>query len=111
MSLVARRSLVVSTAILGFMFGPVAMAQQTGPDYLPIVLETAGPATTAVVEKGDHLWSISAAHLADRLTRAPNAAEVTPYWREVIEVNKDRLRSGDPDLIFPGETVVLPDSG
>jgi len=109
MSLVARRSLVVSTAILGLMFGPVAMAQQTGPDYLPIVLATEGPAT-AVVEKGDHLWSISAAHLADRLTRAPSSAEVTPYWREVIEVNRDRLRSGDPDLIFPGETVVLPDS-
>ncbi|HET7846780.1 MAG TPA: hypothetical protein VFL72_04750 [Acidimicrobiia bacterium] len=110
MSLFARRSLVVSTAILGFMFGPVAMAQQTGPDYLPIVLETGGPAT-AVVEKGDHLWSISAAHLADRLTHAPSSAEITPYWREVIEVNRDRLRSGDPDLIFPGETVVLPESG
>jgi nucleoid-associated protein YgaU len=111
MSLVARRSLVVSTAILGFMFGPVAMAQQTGPpSYLPIVLDTEGPATT-VVEKGDHLWSISASHLEDRLTRAPNAAEITPYWREVIEVNQERLRSGDPDLIFPGETVVLPDSG
>jgi nucleoid-associated protein YgaU len=111
MSLIARRSLVMSTAILGFVFGPVAMAQQAGPpDYLPIVLETGAP-TTAVVEKGDHLWGISASHLEERLTRAPNPAEITPYWREVIEVNRDRLRSGDPDLIFPGETVVLPESG
>lgn len=111
MSLVSRRSLVVSTALLGFMLGPVAMAQQAGPpDYLPIVLETQGPATE-VVEKGDHLWGISASHLEGQLTRAPNPAEVTPYWRDVIEVNRDRLRSGDPDLIFPGETVVLPESG
>lgn len=110
MSLLARRSLLVSTAILGFMFGPVAMAQQAGPpNYLPIVLATKGPATT-VVETGDHLWSISASHLEDRLARVPKAAEVTPYWRKVIEVNRDRLRSGDPDLIFPGETVVLPES-
>jgi hypothetical protein len=28
---------------------------------------------------------------------------------EVVEANRERLRSGDPDLIYPGETVVLPD--
>lgn len=111
MSLVARRALAVSTAILGFVFGPAALAQRARPpDYLPIAFETSGPATV-VVEKGDHLWSISASHLEDRLTHAPSAAEITPYWREVIEANTDRLRSGDPDLIFPGETVVLPESG
>jgi nucleoid-associated protein YgaU len=110
-SLLSRRSLVVSTALLGFMLEPVAMAQQAGPpNYLPIVLEAQGPAT-AVVEKGDHLWGISASHLGEQLTRVPNPAEVTAYWREVVEVNRDRLRSGHPDLIFPGETVVLPESG
>jgi len=110
-SLVARRAVVLSTAIVGFTFGPMALAQQTGPPrYLPIALETNGPATV-VVEKGDHLWSISAAHLAGRLSQSPSAAEITPYWRQVIEENRSRLRSGDPDLIYPGETVVLPESG
>jgi nucleoid-associated protein YgaU len=26
----------------------------------------------------------------------------------VIEANRDRLRSGDPDLIYPGEEIILP---
>lgn len=111
MSLVARPVLVVSIAILCFTFDPVAMAQQAGtPVYLPIAIEADGTASV-VVEKGDHLWSISSAQLEERLTRPPSAAEITPYWREVVEVNEDRLRSGDPDLIFPGETVILPDAG
>ncbi|MEX0698532.1 MAG: hypothetical protein WD895_06150 [Acidimicrobiia bacterium] len=111
MSLVARRVTVVSTAILGITFGPVAMAQPAeNPGYLPIALERDGP-VTVVVEKGDHLWSISADHLEEGLTRLPSDSEITPYWRDVIEANRDQLRSGDPDLIYPGETVVLPDSG
>jgi len=103
--------MVVSIAILGFTFGPVAMAEQAvTPSYLPIALESNGPATV-VVEKGDHLWSISADHLQERLTHPPSASEITPYWRDVIDANRDQLRSGDPDLIYPGETVVLPDAG
>jgi len=108
-SLMPHRALVVSTAIVGLTFGGVAMAEPTStPTYLPIDLETNMPGTV-VVEKGDHLWSISADHLEATLSRSPSSLEITPYWREVIEDNRDRLRSGDPDLIYPGETVVLPD--
>jgi nucleoid-associated protein YgaU len=64
-----------------------------------------------VVEKGDHLWSISAEHLEQRLARSPRDTEVALYWHQVIEVNRHRLRSGDPDLIHPGETVLLPEAG
>lgn len=60
---------------------------------------------TVVVERGDHLWKISARHLGEN---SPES-EIGPYWREVIEVNLPRLRSGDPDLIFPGEVVELPE--
>ena len=91
--------------------GPAAMAGPGGfGNYLPIAIEQGGP-DTVIVEKGDHLWSISADHLEQRLTLRPTDAEIVPYWRTVIEVNRDRLRSGDPDLIYPGETVLLPDAG
>jgi hypothetical protein len=33
---------------------------------------------------------------------------VAEYWAKVVEANRDRLESGDPDLIFPKEKVVLP---
>ena len=60
---------------------------------------------------GDNLWTIA----RDRLTEAlgggsgkPTNREVANYWLQVIEANRHRLRSGDPDLIHPGETIVLP---
>lgn len=62
------------------------------------------PESSVVVERGDHLWKISARHLNGV---APDD-QVAPYWREVVTVNTPRLRSGDPDLIYPGETVELP---
>ncbi len=65
-------------------------------------------AATYVVRRGDNLWSIAAGRVREELASADNAA-IARYWRRIIDVNSDRLRSGDPDLIFPGETIVLPD--
>lgn len=66
-------------------------------------LPGAGP-ETVVVRRGDHLWKISAKYLDQR---SPETA-IAPYWREVVDVNTPRLRSRDPDLIYPGEVVELP---
>lgn len=62
------------------------------------------PLEQVVVVRGDHLWKISERHLD---ATAPGS-RVTPYWLEVIDVNRPNLRSGDPDLIFPGEVIALP---
>ena len=82
--------------------------------YLPIetaraevVASTMAP-TEVVVRPGDNMWLLAERHLHD-LTGAPAGdAVVAPYWLAVIAANKDRIRSGDPDLIFPGEVLVLP---
>lgn len=64
-----------------------------------------------VVEPGDHLWSIAATDLAEG---SPGHAaqlepeEIAPHWEEVVADNRAQLRSGDPDLIFPGERIELP---
>lgn len=63
-----------------------------------------------VVQPGDHLWGIAEARLA-RLgvgDGTPSARDIAPYWARVIAANRATLRSGDPNLIFPGEVVVLP---
>ena len=66
-----------------------------------------GPPDRHTVQRGDNLWTIAANHLADsRITRSNG--RIAPYWRELIQDNHSSLRSGNPDLIFPGETVVLP---
>lgn len=61
-----------------------------------------------VVHPGDHLWKLAAGRMKEALGRTPTDTEVAPYWVEVVEANRDRIRSGDPDLIFPGEEIVLP---
>jgi nucleoid-associated protein YgaU len=70
----------------------------TSPDELGV------KADSVIVRRGDHLWKISARRLG------PDADDdhIAPYWRQVIDVNTPRLRSGDPDLIYPGEVVELP---
>lgn len=61
------------------------------------------------VQPGDHLWAIAKQALSDAWGRAPSVEEVDGYWRELIAANRDRLTSGDPDLIYPGEHLVVPD--
>jgi hypothetical protein len=65
-------------------------------------------ATTVVVRPGDDLWRLAAARLQTALGRTATASEIGPYWVEVVDANRARLRSGDPDLIFPGEELWLP---
>ena len=36
------------------------------------------------------------------------AAGADELWVEVVDANRSSIRSGDPDLIFPGEQVTLP---
>ncbi len=62
-----------------------------------------------VVAPGDNLWTLSARHLHRVTGRSPTDAETLRYWRRVIDVNVVRLRSGDPDLIYPGEEFVMPE--
>ena len=66
---------------------------------------------TYTVQRGDNLWSITAGYLAGHLGRTAGAEEIAPLWRQVIEMNRDLIGSGDPNLIFPGERIVLPDLG
>jgi hypothetical protein len=62
---------------------------------------------SAVVRRGDNLWRISERHLRT-LASAPSPREVAVYWARVVEANRHTLRSGNPDLIYPDETVLLP---
>lgn len=63
---------------------------------------------TWLVRPGDHLWSISGEHLTIVLDRAPTPEEHARYWVHVIDAALPVIRSGDPDLIYPGEEVPLP---
>lgn len=79
--------------------------------------EQAAPSTPSTatgeykVAPGDNLWKISRNELA-KATGKPASSlsegEIRGYWLKVIDVNKSKLRSGNPNLIYPGETLTLP---
>jgi nucleoid-associated protein YgaU len=66
------------------------------------------PPAEWTVEPGDSFWSIAEEVVADELGRRPSDAEVAAYWRLLIETNRDRLVTADPDLIHPGQVFTLP---
>lgn len=91
------------------------------PGYVPIPAGLSQPAAplepssrqepppgSVIVVPGDNLWKLAEQRMEAVLGRRATDAEVAPYWVEMIEANRNRLRSGDPDLIYPGEELVLP---
>lgn len=71
--------------------------------------QRAKPGETWPVKRGDSLWLIAETVVNDALGARANLGHVDTYWRELIAVNRSRLAPPyDPDLIFPGQTFVLP---
>ena len=91
------RTLVIIGIQLGLVTVSLAMTD-TGaqPVRLPITVNTASHQSVVVVA-GDHLWKISSTHLRNGSVENP---DVATYWRSVIDLNSDDLRSGNPDLII-----------
>ncbi len=74
----------------------------TLPDRVP----TRRPTTRVLVRPGDSLWSIAAAQLGSEATDPA----VDRAWRRLAQANASRI-GPDPDLIFPGVVLVVPDLG
>ncbi len=67
------------------------------------------PLAQWTVKPGDDFWSISERTLSAAWGRLPTDREIGPYWLAVIAANQDSLPDpGNPNLLFPGEVVVLP---
>jgi nucleoid-associated protein YgaU len=103
------RLIATTASVFGFLLGGIAWADRNPvPARLPVVIANSGADTTVIVAKGDHLWKISGHHLHSVLGRPATNTEISPYWRRVVDTNRSNLRSGNPDLIYPGEIVTLP---
>jgi LysM domain len=67
------------------------------------VKRPAGGGRIHVVRPGESLWIIAESLLADHASAIDIAAEVARLW----ELNRDRIPSGDPDLIEVGQQLRL----
>jgi nucleoid-associated protein YgaU len=73
----------------------------------PVPAAPAAPMWT--VEPGDHLWNVAERVWAEAHGHVPTAAQVAPYWRQLVEANRATLADPEnPDLVFPGQTLTLP---
>lgn len=97
---------------------PASEADET-PDPTPAPAEpSAAPSTRPApvteqrevrIEPGDHFWALAERDLAEVLGRPATDSEVVPHWQAILEANADRLQvPGNPDLLLPGQLVVLP---
>lgn len=74
------------------------------------VAATAGMAPTieeVTVRSGDSLWQIASERLT---TPGASAAEVDRAWRGLWSLNRDVV-GDEPDLILPGQRLILPEAG
>jgi hypothetical protein len=74
----------------------------------PIVATQRAEAIEVTILAGDNMWTLAESRLHEVMGRPPTDAETGPYWRRVVQANRNRIISGDPDLIFPGEVLILP---
>ncbi len=74
----------------------------------PTRIERIAPGEDYHIQPGDHLWNIARRMLAGSMPTPPTNRQVAAYWVDLVEANRDTIRSGNPDLIYPGEKLVLP---
>jgi hypothetical protein len=88
---------------------PTATPAATATTILPAPEAPARQPTGHVhtVVAGDNLWTIAGAELS-RQTARTSEADIRDYWLQLIEANRSRLLSGDPNLIYPGESILCP---
>lgn len=64
---------------------------------------------TWVIRPGDNLWVVAEETLQDAWGRRPTDEEILPYWRQLIELNRDVLVDRDaPDFVYSGQVFHLP---
>jgi hypothetical protein len=81
---------------------PVAEPPPTAP---PVASTPPPPVDEVVVEPGDSFWSLA----VDAVGERARPAVVDDYWRRLIARNRARLVDpGNPDLLYPGQVLVLP---
>ena len=79
---------------------------------LPAAGDTAAPVTpsmTVRVELGDSMWTVAEDTAPAVLGHEPDDVELHDHWRDLIEVNHDRLVDpADPGRIYVGQELAIP---
>ena len=88
---------------------PTTTTPSAPPPRTPPKVPDAPPppiaAEEVVVARGDSFWSLAVEAVAE----SSRPASVDAYWRRLVELNRPRLVDpANPDLLYPGQVLVLP---
>ena len=106
-----------ATMTRGAQDTPTAVMTRVPADDSPLVRPAPGPdrappaarSSSWSVEAGDSFWSIAAELMAPAGDES-NDRQVIGYWRRLVDANRSRLLDpGNPDLLVPGQELLLPD--
>jgi hypothetical protein len=87
---------------------PVPLPPRASAPANPSVTADAADETWTVTA-GDTFWSIAEEALTDQRGSFPSQHEIVRYWRQLIATNQARLAApGNPDLLLPGQSLLLP---
>jgi len=87
-------------------YGPGAPAAHSTPAPLDV------DPTAWSVEPGDSLWSIAEEVVTPADGTSPAERAVARYWQRLVAANRASLVDPDnPDLLVPGQLLVLPPNG
>ena len=90
---------------------PAADPPEDGPAPPPPAAAAPAPTGWSEIEvaPGESFWHLAERHEAQRLGRPPTEREIGACWQALVAVNRHRLVvPGDPDLIFPGQRLLVP---
>lgn len=90
---------------------PPELTGELDEDGIPIGLEFPLYNSEHTIIGGENLWLIAANQLAaitERELNEVSQTQIAIYWERVIDTNRSNLRSGNPDLVYPGEVVKFP---
>jgi nucleoid-associated protein YgaU len=91
------------TATMTRTDGSPAPAVGTVPSPMPV------PGDTWIVQPGDSFWSIAEDVLGSPGGVPPGERDVGRYWCRLIDANRTGLVDpGNPDLLVPGQELVVP---
>ncbi len=102
---------VLPPAVAAVGFSPSPDRKPAGGEDAPSAADGASSAPERrarlhIVERGDNLWRIATVDVA---RHGGSTGDVAAHWVRIVAANRDRIRSGNPDLIYPGERITLPD--
>jgi nucleoid-associated protein YgaU len=93
-----------TTAVPPTTAPPTTTTTAPPPPVVRPVPTPAGP-DEVVVAPGDSFWSLAEEAVAEGAAVGP----VDGYWRRLVALNAPRLVDpGNPDLLYPGQVLLLP---